>query len=142
MDLIAQMRPVMHEDQERYMIYPGKDPRVVQTLRKVLRGLSHHHGIRSAVRDGEVFVDVLKVPVPLDVIDRMISAYAEPDILDYRYAVVDDTPGIESAWSLRFYERTVFVGIIFASAQARERFEAGDLGRVGTDITCPVAQNR
>ncbi|ESY79482.1 hypothetical protein X740_15760 [Mesorhizobium sp. LNHC221B00] len=118
-DVLALMEPATHVGENRYMVYPGRDPRILGTLRKIIRGLSHYHGLRSAVADDEVLVDVLKVDFPEDLLQRLRSGHAEPDILDYRYGPIDDMPGMESAWLLRFYERTTFFGLVFADAAQR-----------------------
>lgn len=123
-DMAALMQPAAQVGENRYMIYPGRDPRVLGTLRKIIRGLSHYHGLRSAVADDQVFVNVLTVAVPDNNAIRLQSAHAEPDVLDYRYGRIDDTPGMESAWLLRFYERTTFIGLVFESADMKMRMEA------------------
>ncbi|QKC86945.1 hypothetical protein [Mesorhizobium sp. NZP2077] len=131
--MYALMQPAADEGEDRFKIYPGRDPRILGTLRKIIRGLSHHHGLRSAVPDDHLFVDVLKVDLPEDVLLRLQPAHAEPDILDYRYGRIDDTPGMESAWLLRFYERTMFIGLVFESAEIKEWLEAaGGLPRLET----------
>ncbi|MER9455609.1 hypothetical protein [Mesorhizobium sp. M0478] len=117
-DLLALMSPIEQETGERYMIYPARDPRVLRIVRKIVRGLSYRHGLRWPVSDEEVFVDVLKTQIPENLIESLEVAHAEPDILDYRYGRIEDTTGLESGWLLRFYERTVFIGIVFESVEA------------------------
>jgi hypothetical protein len=123
-DLLALMSPIEHETGDRYMIYPGRDPRVLRIVRKIVRGLSYRHGLRWPVSDDEVFVDVLKTQIPENLIESLEVAHAEPDILDYRYGRIEDTPGLESGWLLRFYERTVFIGIVFESVEAYRRLQS------------------
>ncbi|MER9414034.1 hypothetical protein [Mesorhizobium sp. M0589] len=125
LDMFALMQPAPHAGDNRYMVYPGRDPRIRGTLRKIIRGLSHYHGLRSAVTDDQVFVNVLTVDVPDDILSRLQAAHAEPDVLAYRYGRIDDTPGMESAWLLRFYERTTFIGFVFSDMAMRQRLEAG-----------------
>lgn len=114
------MRPAPDAGADRYRIYPTDDPRVVKSIRKVIRGLSRHHGLHAPVRDEQVFADVLRQPVPLYLLDGMQQASAEPDILKYRYQIVTDMPGLLSAWLLTFYERTTFIGLIYADAESNQ----------------------
>ncbi|MUT27292.1 MULTISPECIES: hypothetical protein [Mesorhizobium] len=125
-DVFALMQPVKHEGADRYKVYPGRDPRVLRTLRKIIRGLSHHHGLRTAVAEDQVFVDVLTVDVPEEVMMGLQAAHAEPDVLDYRFGPIDDVHGVETAWLLRFYERTMFIGLVFKDAAMRRRMEASE----------------
>ncbi|MER8383391.1 hypothetical protein [Mesorhizobium sp. M1399] len=135
LDIYALMQPVPRDPSNRYQVYPGRDPRILCTLRKIVRGLSHHHGLRSAVGDDEVFADVLKANVPDEIVLSLQSTDAEPDILTYRYGRIEDSAGLESGWLLRFYERTMFIGLVFESAEAKRRLEAaGELARLQADI--------
>src|SRR4051812_33325135 len=54
-DLVAQMVPVQTPQRERHMVYPGRDRRVVRIVRKVVRGLCHHHGLLPPVLDEQVW---------------------------------------------------------------------------------------
>ncbi|PAQ08133.1 hypothetical protein [Mesorhizobium temperatum] len=112
------MRPAPDAGANRHRIYPAEDPRIVKSIRKVIRGLSRHYGLHYPVSDGRVFADVLRQPVPLYLLDDMQQASAEPDILTYRYQIVTDTPGLLSAWLLTFYERTTFVGLVYADEES------------------------
>lgn len=58
-ELFEQMKPVIIEDKQRWKICPGKDERVMRVIRKIIRGLSHFHGVESAVQDDRVWADVL-----------------------------------------------------------------------------------
>ncbi|CAN7569171.1 hypothetical protein [Mesorhizobium caraganae] len=134
----AEMMRIMTSATERpgmFRIYPGKDARILRSVRKIVRGLSFHHGLRWPLDDDQVFCDTLRAPVPTAVLNHMTEAHAEPDIMDYRYGTVTDSPGIESGWLLRFYERTVFIGMVFESAQEKRRQETiGELGRFETRL--------
>lgn len=122
-DVVAQMVSVQTVQGERHMVYPGKDERVMLVVRKVIRGMCHHHSLLSPVSDGQVWADVQKFEVPPAFLDEMDTAHAEEDILKYRYGVISD-PHIHSSWLLTFYERTTFFGIVFRSEEARLRVEA------------------
>src|SRR5262245_42452295 len=57
-DLAARLVVVETPEGERHKVYPGEDPRVTRIVRKVIRGLCHHHRLVSAVSDGQVWVDI------------------------------------------------------------------------------------
>jgi len=59
-DLAEQMKPVNVSGQDRHMVYPGNDARVVRIIRKIVRGLSYYHDISWPLPDERIFVDVLK----------------------------------------------------------------------------------
>ena len=122
-DLLAQMVPIQTPAGERHMVYPGRDERVMQVLRKVIRGLCHHHNLLTAVKDGQVWADVQQFEVPPAFLADMTFAHVEADILSYRFGEVEDED-IHSFWLLTFYERTPFLGIVFRSLESRARFEA------------------
>jgi hypothetical protein len=60
-DLVDRMVPVQVEGLKRWMIYPARDERVLRVLRKIVRGLSHFHGVGSAVPEERVWVNVHRV---------------------------------------------------------------------------------
>jgi hypothetical protein len=105
------------------MVYPGRDERVMRILRKIVRGLCHHHALLSPVSDGQVWGDVQRFEVPPGILTDMTSADVEDDVFQYRFGVTDD-PDIHSCWLLRFFERTSFFCIVFRSIEARARIEA------------------
>ncbi len=111
--------PVQLPEGERHKIYPADDPRFMRILRKVIRGLCHHHGLLQVVSDDQVWADVQRYPVPSEFLEKMTKAHAMPDIIEYRFDHVQ-TDGIHSTWHLRFFERTPFYAIVFDTAQSRE----------------------
>jgi hypothetical protein len=115
--LWEQMVPVVHEGRDRRKVYPAEDERVMRVVRKIIRGLCHHHGLGSPVPDEAVFADVLKYQVPPNLIEYLPYEHREQDIFSYRF---DGARGVgyESAWLLTFYERTTFVGLICRSTEA------------------------
>lgn len=110
-DLVRQMVPVHTAAGERHMVYPGRDERVMRIVRKVLRGLCHHHNVPSPVADAQVWGDVQRFDVHPAFLAEMTSAHAEADILEYRFGVIDDLDTY-SSWLLRF-----------SSIEARTRVE-------------------
>lgn len=119
-DLFNLMRPAPDIGPNLYRIYPAEDPRVLRIIRKIIRGLSRYHELTGPVSDGQVFADVLRQPIPQEIVAAMEHKTAEPDILEYGYLCLDEPPGLLSAWFLRFYERTSFLGLVFADEAARQ----------------------
>ncbi len=109
-DLVAQMKP----HGERQMVYPGQDPKVMRVIRKIIRGLCHHHGIMSPVSDEQVWADVLTYVVPSRLLKSMERKHREADIFEYCYDVPGE-PDIHSAWLLTFFEQRTFIGIVCTS---------------------------
>lgn len=113
-DLLEQMHRVKTDNGEEWMIFPGNDERVMRIVRKVIRGLCHHHGIMSPVSDQRVWADVLKYTVPCEFLNQMKHHHREKDVAKYRYQVLDD-PSIHSAWLITFFERRTFIGMVSTS---------------------------
>jgi hypothetical protein len=122
-DLAVQLVPVTTPDGERHMIYPAKDERVLRIVRKIVRGLCHHHELLSPVNDGQVLADIQRFEVPPQFLAEMTHAHAEEDVLQYRFSVVDE-PDIHSGWLLTFFGRTPFFCIVFRSLGGRARIKA------------------
>ncbi len=126
--LFEQMVPVVVNGEERHMVYPAKDERVMRIIRKVVRGLAYHHGVASAVPDRYVWADVLKYEIPPTVQDHLTAGNAGEGVLKYQFGAIG-TDGISSAWHLTFFERTPFIGLILESPDASriDEASAGDV---------------
>ncbi|TIP85011.1 MAG: hypothetical protein E5X63_16290 [Mesorhizobium sp.] len=120
LDVFKLMRPAPDAGPNRYRIFPADDARVLRIVRKIVRGLSRHHELAYPVSDGRVFADVLRQPMPDEMVAEMKQHAAESDVLEYGFLPIADTPGLISAWLLRFYQRTSFVSLIFADEEARQ----------------------
>ncbi len=118
-DVFEIMRPAPDVGPGHYRIYPADDPRVLRIVSKIIRGLAHYHGVHDVVLDGQVFADVMRHPIPEEIVAAMTHNSAEPNILQYGYLALDEPPGLISAWLLRFYQRTSFVGLVFEDDAAR-----------------------
>lgn len=57
-ELYDLMRPVTIEGEPRYMVYPGQDPRVIRIVKKIIRGLNHHHQVSTALDERRVWAGV------------------------------------------------------------------------------------
>lgn len=117
-EIFALMEPVPELGGERYKIYPARDERILRTVRKIVRGLAHFHGIQSAIRDNEIVADVMRYTLPDETIEAMQYHHAEPDVLQYAFVNLGAGPDVRSLWILRFFERTSFVAVHFGSSTA------------------------
>ncbi|MBW2742085.1 MAG: hypothetical protein JRE64_25330 [Deltaproteobacteria bacterium] len=113
-ELVESMRSVEIDGLDRHKVYPGQDERVVRVVKKVVRGLCHHHQVMSAVPESRVWVDVMKYRIPEEFLMEMTYEHREQDIAEYRYSVIEDH-GIHSAWLITFFERITFIGTISSS---------------------------
>jgi hypothetical protein len=111
-DLIAHMTPVEVDRQPRYKIYPGKDPRILRVIRKIVRGLAHHHGVGTAIPDEQVWADVLTFSIPENLMAGLTLRHAETDIVEYYFDPSSVRP-VHSTWFLRFFERTPFIALVW-----------------------------
>lgn len=114
LDLYSQMQPVETGEGPRHKVFPAKDERVMRIIRKITRGLCHHHDVMSTVTDQQVTSDVLKFPIQREFIEEMAYHHLEKDVFEYRYKVIDE-PEIHSAWLLTFFERTTFITMVSPS---------------------------
>lgn len=111
--------PVELSEGKRHKIYPADDPRFMRILRKIIRGLCHHHGLLPVVFDDQIWADVQRYHIPSEILEKMTKPPCDADIIEYRFEHVQ-TDDIHSSWHLRFFERTPFYAIVFDTAQARE----------------------
>jgi hypothetical protein len=110
-DLVDQLVPMMIDGRERHVIYPARDPRVVRVIRKIVSGLSAHHGVGAVVPDDRVWVDVLDPPPPPELLNEL--HHVERDIIEYWYDRGDGMhPTIQSVWFLRLFERRNFAVLV------------------------------
>jgi len=112
-DLLALIRPVEIDGIERQVIYPAEDGRVLRVVRKIIRGLAHHHDLFPSIPDDRVWADVQRYDVPARLLSEMEYHHREPDVAEYWYQISDD-PEVHSAWILRIFHAPSFVGLITA----------------------------
>ncbi|MFO0839790.1 MAG: hypothetical protein U1D55_14865 [Phycisphaerae bacterium] len=110
------MHRIGNDEEARFKVYPGKDNRVLRVVKKVVRGLSHHHRIQSAVPESNVWADVMRFRVPELLLARATHGHRDPRIVQYWYEALDE-PGMRSAWLVFFFERVPFIGIVASSSQ-------------------------
>jgi hypothetical protein len=58
------------------MVYPARDARVMRLVRKVLRGLCHHHALLPPVHDDQAWADIQRYNVPSEFLVEMAGAHA------------------------------------------------------------------
>jgi hypothetical protein len=120
-DLVQHLQQIKVDGQDRFMIYPGKDERVIRVIRKIVRGLCHFHQVATAVDERRVWGDVLKYKIPDEFLENMPILPLETDIFRYRFAVLNQLD-IHSVWVLTFFERTTFISIVSESIGNPNKF--------------------
>jgi len=120
-DLMRQFVPVTVDGQERQMIYPGQDQRVIRIIKKIVRGLSYHHRVEDGIDDARIRVDVLRYAVPDDLWSTGTFHRRGSDIFRYWYKTFDhdDEKELSSLWILTFFDRTQFIGIVDLPSSCR-----------------------
>jgi len=113
-DLLSMSERVEVDGKIRLKIYPARDPRVLNVIRKFVVGLCHHHGIATALSRRRIWVDVLRFSVPGEWLAKLQYEQRVADVVEYWYGV-DTEPGLHSVWILRFYGRTAFVAVVSES---------------------------
>ena len=96
-DIVDTWQQIEVNGKTRHIIYLGEDTRVIRVVKKIVRGLSHHHNVMTAVPESRVWADVMKYRLPADLFAQMAYAHREPDVVEYRYSVIEEV-GIQSAW--------------------------------------------
>ncbi len=120
-EVTSHMRPVA-ELPGRHMIFPAEIPGVMRMVRKIARGLCHHHKLLTPVLDEQVWADVSRFRIPDEYLDEMYLGYVHPQVARYRYAVIGEFD-IHSVWLIEFFGRTEFMCIVYDSVAARQTAE-------------------
>ena len=122
-DIILQLKLTKGNN---YKIYPGQDERAIRIVKKVIRGLSHYHGIMTAVPESLVWVNILKFQIQENFLDEMVWSHREEDIVSYGYQILNDYEhDIYSAWIITFLGRIPFVGTVSFSESMKSNFARG-----------------
>jgi hypothetical protein len=123
-DLVERFVPVTVDGEHRKMIYPGEDPRVIRIIKKIVRGLSHHHGIEDGVDDERIRADVLRFSVPDELWSTGTFCKRGSDIFRYWYKRYGkDDKELSSLWILTFFDRRDFVAIVDLPNRSWPAFE-------------------
>jgi hypothetical protein len=114
-DLVDRIVPVIVDGQERKMIYPGEDERVIRIIKKIVRGLSHYHRVEDGIDDARIRADVLRYSVPGDLWSTGTFYKRGSDIFRYWYKRLDDDEKeLSSLWILTFFDRREFIAVVDA----------------------------
>ncbi len=111
-DLATGLVPVDGEGETRYMISPGRDPRVIRVLKKIVRGLCAYHCNLTPLDENRIFADVVPFEVPEYLLDETSFEHREMDVVQYRRTLFK-TGDMHSAWLFDFYETRPFVAVVF-----------------------------
>jgi hypothetical protein len=115
-DLVEQFVPVETENGPRQKVYPGRDPRVMLVVRKIIRGLCHSEGAATAVDDRRVWADVMVHRLPEEYRGEMTWRQVGDQFFRYGFAVQNEAEyDVHSVWSLTFFERREFFGVVSLS---------------------------
>ena len=114
LDIYKRLVPAKVENVDRHMIYPGQDERVIRIIRKIVCGLSHHHGIESQIDPSRVVADVLRYSVPEELWQEGAFHERESDIFRYWFRRYDDEneKDLSSLWILTFFDRRTFIAVV------------------------------
>ncbi|GLQ53623.1 hypothetical protein [Devosia nitrariae] len=108
-DVFKLMKSVPDLPGDRYMIYPANDERILRSIRKITRGLCHHHAIHGTViRDDQVVSDVVRKPLSETLLQNMTFYGSVPEVLEYGVVTIPEA----SLWRFKFYERTEFYSLV------------------------------
>ena len=106
------MKPIAMNGEQRFMVYPADDQRVLRITRKAVRGLLHHHKLLTAVPEVDVWVDVQRYHFPSEYEEEFVTPpAADPQVFSYRYWLSKESD-IHSAWTLRFFESCTFLSVV------------------------------
>jgi hypothetical protein len=111
-DILEKMEKVLTEDGERQQVRLGDNERVMRIVRKVARGLCHHHAVMSPVMD--IQVKAFQVPAgfaPEGILSQMKHDHREADIFKYSYFTLSDKR-LHSVWLLTFLENRHFAAYV------------------------------
>jgi hypothetical protein len=118
-DLYEQMVPVDTPTGPRHLVYPARDARVMNVIRKIVRGLCHYHHLGTAICDRRVCANVQLFEVP----DLFRPEFVNHSLGDHfcRYSYVDiremGDGDLHSVWSIEFFGRTRFFGLVTADPE-------------------------
>lgn len=98
----------------REKIFPAKDTGFNLILRRIIRGLCHHHGLGTAIADNRVACDVPRLPFSEVLQSEFTWHEIARDFYRYGYANPGDD-NFHSFWLIRFSKHIEFSGAIAAS---------------------------
>jgi len=110
-DMLSISERVEVDGETRLKIYPARDPRVLNVIRKFVVGLCYHHEITTALSMKRIWADVLRFGIPAEYLARLQYEERVADVVEYWYGVQPEE-GLHSLWLFRFFGRTAFIAVI------------------------------
>jgi hypothetical protein len=125
MRLYAKLRPVTLDGCLRMEIVPHLSVDVTFVLRKIIRGLSRHHGLIWPVPDTGVDVHPMNIDLPDALVDALEHHVCDPSVFRYGFCVtpLDD---LHSVWRITFYGTRTFLGAIRRNSSGVGVVNTGD----------------
>jgi hypothetical protein len=112
-DILFNSVPTKTADGSCDLIFPDRDERVMLILRKIARGLCHHHQLGTAISDTRVTAIARRVGFPEELQASVVARTPIPRVCDYAYVDFSKQESdLHSIWSLRFFERTWFFALV------------------------------
>ncbi|MGC2212808.1 MAG: hypothetical protein WA602_06380 [Silvibacterium sp.] len=112
LELLERTETVTVAGQERLKIYPASDERVLRIVKKIVRGLSRHHEIESIIGEARILADVLREPIPEDILSAGTFYDYEPEIFSYWLLRQQIEGELRTLWRLRFFKRLDFFAAV------------------------------
>ena len=110
-DLMELTERVTVDGEARLKIYPARDERVLRVVRKCVIGLTHTHGLSSALPDIRVSADVLRYALPTDMEVELKFRGSEPEVVEYAF-LEKPFEGIDAVWLIKFFRRVTFIASV------------------------------
>lgn len=110
-ELTGQFVTTANAGQVREIIYPARDEQFNLVLRRIVRGLCHHHGLGSAIADARVACDVMLWKIPDQFQSEITWHDVGPDFFRYGFSLINDNQ-LHSFWLIRFSKHIEFFGIV------------------------------
>jgi hypothetical protein len=108
--LFKEFKPASQPHTGREVIYPAKDPNVNLILRRIVRGLCHHHRLDTPINDSRVYCDYMPYKIPIDVCFEMTWHELYPNFFSYGFFYAK--ANYHSWWILRFSKHIEFFGFV------------------------------
>jgi hypothetical protein len=105
---------VQIEGEDRRIIFPEQDERVIRIIKKIVRGLSHFHGVESAVAENRILVRMHDAELSEGTLEPGDVSGSFPEIVRYSYKK-DETTDSKPIWILTFFDRLTFVALVGTS---------------------------
>ena len=113
-DLTQCMREFQIEGKVRRKIYPMEDLKFVLVLKRIIRGLCHHHDLGTAIPDTRVTCDVLRYMIPEGIEREMDWNVIADSFIRYSYLEWVNEEA-SSTWILEIGTQMQFIAWIHSS---------------------------